>query len=187
MAYIDRTEEIIDFLLTDNAADKLFRFIAEGGTTLEFCDFAGISYVDLMNAAAKHRELADLLNLADAAQNEWTRNRLLLELRRISIVDPRKLYDKEGNLLPADKLDADTAKSIQSYEVNDKYNKDGELIGTQYKYRFYDKIKAIEAIGRDLGMFMHKIKHEHSMSLEDLVNQTNQLDSNEGEDADDNK
>lgn len=74
------------------------------------------------------------------------------ENRRIALFDPRKLFDKDGNVRPIHELDDDTAAALSAFEVNE-LQADGKVIGHTRKMKFWDKGAAIEKAFRHLGLF----------------------------------
>jgi phage terminase small subunit len=60
--------------------------------------------------------------IAEAAQKLAEKSglsveRTLKEIARVAYSDPRKLYDKDGNLIPIHQLDDDTAATVASVKV----------------------------------------------------------------------
>jgi phage terminase small subunit len=65
----------------------------------------------------------------------------------IAYADPRKVVDPEtGKAVPLEKMDPETAAAISSVEV-ENISIDGES-GVRYKYRFWDKNKALDRLGQ---------------------------------------
>lgn len=69
---------------------------------------------------------------------------VIRELGRIAFSDIRKLYDEHGNLKPVNELDDDTAATLAGIEVEEQ--------GVR-KVKRYDKPKALELLGKYLGLF----------------------------------
>lgn len=72
--------------------------------------------------------------------------RLVRELYAIATVDPRRLEDENGKAIPLHKLDDATAAAIAGVEV-ENISTNGET-GTRYKYKFWDKNKALDKLGQ---------------------------------------
>jgi phage terminase small subunit len=89
--------------------------------------------------------------------------RILLELSRIAFIDARKLFDKEGNLIPIHELDAPTAAVIAHIDHDDLFQYFGKgqrtKIGTTTKVRMHDKTKALEMLGKYRTLFTERIEH----------------------------
>lgn len=100
-----------------------------------------------------------------AQRTEITQDRVLQELAKLGFFDIRKLFDDSGKPLDITGLDDDTAACIAGLEVMDVYEgtgEDKEFAGYVKKYKLSDKLKALELIGRHLGMFKDKMDIEHS-------------------------
>ncbi len=72
-------------------------------------------------------------------------DRVLLELSRIAFFDPRRLIGPDGQPLPLDRLDEDTAAALSTLEMRAR---DGELA---MRYRACDKLRALELLARRLA------------------------------------
>jgi phage terminase small subunit len=72
--------------------------------------------------------------------------RVVTELAAIAFVDPRKLETELGETIPLHQLDSATAAAISGVEIEDVSI--GGRIGKRYKYRFWDKPKALDKLGQ---------------------------------------
>lgn len=98
-------------------------------------------------------------------RTEITQDRVLQELAKLGFFDIRKLFDDSGKPLDITGLDDETAACIAGLEVMDVYEgtgEDKEFAGYVKKYKLSDKLKALELLGRHLGMFKDKMGIEHS-------------------------
>ncbi|MBF0215241.1 MAG: terminase small subunit [Magnetococcales bacterium] len=77
-----------------------------------------------------------------------TPERTLKEVERCAFVDPRRMFDQEGNLIPIRELDTESAAAIGSFEVT--RHKDG---GVTTKVKMVNKLEALDKIGKHLGMW----------------------------------
>ncbi len=86
-----------------------------------------------------------------------SRVRVLRELAAVGMADIRKCYDERGNLLAIDQLDDATAASIAGVDIEELYerNDDGVRVNTGRvrKIKRFDKTKALELLGRHLGLW----------------------------------
>lgn len=117
-----------------------------------------------------------------------TQDMVIKELARIAFLDIRKIYDENGNLRNIQDIDEDTVKAISSIETLEEYNGYGEnreKIGDTQKVKIVDKIKALELLGRHLGIFNDKIdvnvkeKEEKKNAITDIVKQMKNVDDGE--------
>lgn len=88
-----------------------------------------------------------------AVQESGVRHvRTLKEMQAIAFADPRLLVNPEtGKALQLKDLPADIAAAISSVEV-EEISIGGET-GTRYKYRFWDKGKALDKLGQYLKLW----------------------------------
>jgi phage terminase small subunit len=105
---------------------------------------------------------------------ELTADRILLEVKRLSLSDIRKLYDEEGNIRPIHELDDATAACIAGIEVVKSFVRDeqGNLV-PEYtkKYKLWDKNSALEKAGKHLKLFAESVNlnvHHHEDWLKEL-------------------
>jgi phage terminase small subunit len=83
--------------------------------------------------------------------------RVLRELAAVGMADIRKLYDDKGNLRPIHELDDATAASIAGIETEETFEgtgKDRVWTGYARKVKRADKVKALELLGRHLGLWV---------------------------------
>jgi phage terminase small subunit len=90
-----------------------------------------------------------------------TQDRVLQELARIGFSDLRKVMASSGNLLEPQEWDDDTAPFIASMEIVTKpggLNADGQReVEHVAKIKAWDKVSALEKMGKHLGMFTDRI------------------------------
>ena len=110
-------------------------------------------------------------------KSDITVQRVLVELAKLAFSDPRDLYREDGSLKSVTELDDDAAASLSSLEVvtlakkqqsagdDDKPAPALEL----HKLKRWDKTKALELIGRHLGMFKDKVEVTGASELADAI------------------
>ena len=89
-------------------------------------------------------------------RTEITQDKVLKELAKIAFGDIRKLYTENGALRNIIDLEDDIAGAISGVETFEEYEgrgADREYIGDTKKVKMIDKTKALELIGKHLGMF----------------------------------
>lgn len=81
-------------------------------------------------------------------RTEITQDKVLEEFAKIAFADPRKCFDHNGNIIPIDQLEDDTAATLSIYI--EKITEDGHI----YKeIKMIDKLLALNSLARHLGMF----------------------------------
>lgn len=88
------------------------------------------------------------------ANTGLTVERVLLEAMRLAFFDIRKLTDAEGNPIPINQLDDDTAAAIQGLELATERSRDEDgSVTVVRKYKIADKNAAVERLFKHLGLF----------------------------------
>lgn len=76
---------------------------------------------------------------------------VLLELKRIAMLDITTAFDNEGNLKPINEIPADVRNAIASIETDELFIGSGETrttYGRTKKLRFHDKVKALQLLAQ---------------------------------------
>jgi phage terminase small subunit len=112
--------------------------------------------------------------LARSRRTEITQDRVLQELARIGFADIRQLFEwdeEAAAFVPSRDLTEDQAAAISEIQAETTTTRDraGTTVDTTVKLKLktYDKLGALEKIGKHLGMFVDRI--EHSGELPALV------------------
>ena len=95
-------------------------------------------------------------------RNHLSQDRVLQELCSIAFLDIRELFTKRGKLKPIHLMPERVTRALAGIDVTQKYIKtekdaDGNHVKLEYeritKVRVRDKMKALELLGRHMGMF----------------------------------
>lgn len=83
---------------------------------------------------------------------EITQERVIKEIARLALFDPRKLLNEDGTPKPIQELDDDSAAAIAGIDLVSVGN--SELgIGTVMKYKLADKNSALDKLCKHLGLY----------------------------------
>lgn len=99
-----------------------------------------------------------------AARDEWAKEAVLAELRLIGLTDVRTLLNTDGAMLPKDQWPEEIARAVSSLEVYEEYfgsGSDRRLIGYTKKIKLWDKMAALEKVGKAIGVLVDKSEIEH--------------------------
>ena len=96
--------------------------------------------------------------------------RVIMELARIGLVNPGKLINFDEAMVRSDAAEDDLA-AIQSVKVKTIPTEDGDIVEREVK--LYDKNRALELLGKHLGMF--KDKMELSGEVDTGLNKLNSI------------
>lgn len=82
-------------------------------------------------------------------------DRIVRELAKIALVNTGKVINVEDATIRDDATDDDLA-AVQSVKVKKSYSETGEM--TEREVRMSDKVRALELLGRHLGMWNDKLQ-----------------------------
>ena len=92
-----------------------------------------------------------------------TQDMVIEELKKIGFANMKNVFNEMGGLKHIQDIDSDTTAaicSIESYEEYEGCGSDREHVGDTKKVKMIDKTKALELLGKYLGMFSEKVKIE---------------------------
>ncbi|HBC94408.1 MAG TPA: terminase small subunit [Pelotomaculum sp.] len=121
---------------------------------------AGYSPSTAKEQGCQNLSKLNVKNAIDQALAERSRrtginqDRVLLELAKIAFLNPVDVIDMDAATLKGDANRDDTA-AIASVKVKRIPTEDGDIV--EREVRTYDKLKALEQIGRHLGMWKDNI------------------------------
>lgn len=102
-----------------------------------------------------------------------TQDMVIQELAKIAFADIRALYDDNGSLKNVKCLEDNIAGAISQLETFEEYDgreEDREYIGDTKKVKLLDKTKALELLGKHLGMFVDKLQLDQPEPFEVNIN-----------------
>jgi len=92
-----------------------------------------------------------------ASKHGVTIDRLIEEYAKIAFFDIREIYDVDGGLIHVKQLDDKSAGAIASIKSTEEWGEDEEgrkmVIGTNKEIKIFDKIRALQDLGKHLGLF----------------------------------
>lgn len=88
-----------------------------------------------------------------------TIERVLQEYQHIAFLDIAGAFDENGGLLPIHQMPEDIRRAIAGIEVAElNIDRDGKgAVGKLHKIKILDKGKALQDIGKHLGMFIERL------------------------------
>ena len=104
-----------------------------------------------------------------------TADEVMLELKRIALLDPAELYRPDGTLLGIHEMPVHARKAIKELEVIEQFERvDGQRVFTGFarKVKVFDKMDAIKTAMKHLGMLVEKLEVAGSLTLDTLVTQS---------------
>lgn len=137
---------------------------------------AGYSPDTAYSIGQENLKKPEIKNAIDKALAERSRrtginqDRVLMELARIALLNPANVVDFDEATIREDATVDDLA-AVASVKVKRFPTKEGE--GIEREIKFYNKNKALDALGRHLGMFQNNVNVnvESSSKLDDIMSQ----------------
>ena len=151
--------------------DSLCTDVANGISIVEWCRNNALKYGEVIVVIYKDPALKQRYEDCLNAGKEYMCIRIIDELKNIGLSDPRKAFDKEGNLLSIADMPEDMARVVSGFDTEEKsYGKDDNTtFVTTKKMKMWDKLKALELLMKQQGMLVERMEHSGKMTLEDLV------------------
>lgn len=153
--------------------------VGSGGTTVDLAKLWGVPHGKLMYWIRSDASREKQFNAACADRNEYTIEKILGELRKLAASDIRLYFNEDGSLKPVAEFPEDGGGCVSSIEVEELYEHSGRQkrqIGWTKKIKFWDKLKAIELIGKNLAQFTDRARVDVHVTLEELISQSKQRD-----------
>lgn len=103
------------------------------------------------------QERVQELNKSRSEATGITQKRVLEEYAKIAFFDIREIYDVDGGLTNVKQLDDSSAGAIASIKSSEEWGEDDEgnraITGALKEVKVFDKLRALEALGKHLGVF----------------------------------
>lgn len=161
MALTDKQQRFVEEYMVDlNATQAAIRAGYSQDTAKEIgCE--NLTKPNIQEAIQKRKqELSD--------QTGITAERVLKEYAKIAFSDIRELYTPDNNLYDIRQLDDETAGAVMSVEV-DVMSVQGMPVGETKKVKLYNKLTALEALGKHIGLF-EKDNKQKQAEVQNIIN-----------------
>jgi len=92
---------------------------------------------------------------------EKSADEIIAELEKVGFVDINNLFDDTGALKDIKDIPEDTRRAIAGIDIVEEFEGKGKgkkKIGYAKKIKIYDKVKALENLGKRFGIFPNKIE-----------------------------
>lgn len=118
-----------------------------------------------------------------AERTQLTADRILAEIMKLSFINPKSLFNEDGDLLSIHEMPDDVACAIAAIDVGEVKtyrDQDGkpEESHRVKKIKLWDKRGSLELLGKHLKLFTDKVEHSGSLYINPLDAVKKQLESN---------
>lgn len=103
---------------------------------------------------------------------EITADRVLKELYRTAFADMRQAFEEDGSLKPIHEIPEEIARAISAIQVDELFEgrgKDRKQIGVTRTVRFWDKLKALELLGKHLKLYTDRVELSADDSFAEIL------------------
>jgi len=173
-------EKWSEFIDQEDALDQICSFVASGGSLPKMANLLELRHGDLSNWLHQDKERSQRYIKAMNDRAEYDREIIIDELKKISMIDIRELFDGKGKMKAVKDWPDDIAQVVSSIEVFEEFEGKGEerhQIGWTKRVKFWDKTKALDMLARSHGMFIDRKVVEAGMGLSELIMQSLVFDS----------
>ena len=132
-------------------------YVSVGNSLIDLCNIWQVTYYVVSNYLYKNHK--DEYEAALMTRGEWIEQRILDEIKSIGLVDIRQAYDEDGRMLDPKEWPDSLARAIAAVETTEEYGGKGddrELTGYTKRLKMWDKLKALELLGKNRRMFLDK-------------------------------
>lgn len=170
----DRTDRWLDLAGDPATLRAICDHVAEGGALPEWCRAQGVRFADVNAWLSAEDARCLLYDQAKKGRDEYLGEIVIRNLRQLAEADWRDAYDAKGRLLSFTKWPDGLRRAVLRIEYGEvatstdkgKTIKHGRDISD---VRLVDPAKAVELLGKYRRMFVDKVEHSGSLTLEDLV------------------
>lgn len=104
------------------------------------------------------------------AEEGLNARRVLEEYVRLALVDIRSFFDEHGNLVPMGQWSRQMGATVASMEVVIKNAAAGDGVTDRiFKFKLWDKTKALEALAKHFGLLTEKIEHSGGLVIQHIL------------------
>ncbi|SEG75984.1 phage terminase small subunit [Sphingobacterium lactis] len=161
MALTDKQQRFVEEYMVDLNATQAAIRAGYSQNTAHSIGAENLIKPEIQEAIQKRKqELSD--------QTGITAERVLKEYAKIAFSDIRELYTPDNNLYDIRQLDDETAGAVMSVEV-DVMSVQGMPVGETKKVKLYNKLTALEALGKHIGLF-EKDNKQKQAEVQNIIN-----------------
>jgi hypothetical protein len=173
--------EILQDLINDEqkTMHTICTHVASGGSLIDLCEVWGVEFGAISSWLRNDDTRNKRWQEAQLDRNEWVRETLLTELKKLSKSDLKKVVADDGSLLPVKDWPPEMSAAISSLEIVEEFEgkgKDKVQTGWNKKIKLWNKEKSLELLGKSISYFTENVKHSGTVTLEDIIAKSREPD-----------
>ena len=156
------TEVLQDYTVMKSDDDIIYnlcKHITLGGYSYGFCEYFNINYLSLSDVISKNTEYKKAVNMSKLARTEYVKEKVSGLLMDIATQDITEAYSEDLDLKDVESLPKNVRRLISNIKKSDS--------GVEVK--FQDRIKALDMLSKQFGMYTQKIELKADDSLLSLL------------------
>lgn len=140
----------------ERTIETMINHISNGGSLTHLCNMWGLRYCDVMKGIRSEPELKARYDQAIKDREEWAKERILTEVARLGTYSIKDVFNEDGSRRAVNELPDDLLSAVK------EISSDGDI-------KFQDKLKALDMLGKQLGIFTEKKEISGKITLEQLI------------------
>lgn len=171
---INRQERTQSYLNDPTFLEDLCEMVSNGGSILDAVEVIDVRYSDIMRWVHGDTMRQKRYYEAMDDQSKWMIRSILREISLLAHVDLRRAYDKRtGKLLNIHDMPPEISRAMAGIEVREELEPNGDggtaHVADTKKIKMYDKLKALELLGKTASLFIEKHEITGKVTLEELI------------------
>lgn len=150
--------------------------VADGGSLIDLCDEWDVIHGEMAAWIRADKERSRRVNESKNDRAEWYIEKIRSVLNQIATVDIREMFAEDGSVLEPKEWPKHISCVVKSFDVQERFDKDGIFIGRNYKVNLWSKEKGLELLGKNLSMYIDKHEHSGGLTLEEIVSGSRKKD-----------
>ena len=168
---------------TENDLECICTLLCAGVNVLRICAENCYDYGSMVNWVYSDEGRKAKYEEALVRRGDWLCHRIIKELEDVGLMDVGEMYDGNGVLKSMGEMSEAARRAISGIDVEER---DDDGVGvTVRKVKVWDKLKALEMMGKTQAMFRDRVDVGGVLTLEDLVMGSIGKDSDGGGDSSD--
>lgn len=169
---LDYKTRLKSIVTHENFEEVVKSHICNGGTVITLAEIWDVKSSDVFSYLFADSDRRQRYNDWLLARSEWEKEKILDEIRQIGTASLKEIFNDDHTLKPISEWPEACVKALAGIEIQELFDfQDGEKdkVGEVKKIKMLDKLRALELLGKQQGMFAQKHEIHGKMTLEMLV------------------